>query len=249
MKSYNETVNNVFRRINEYEKVRKRKRKIISETAAGLFCICMIVIVGIGSHNVITTSSPGNVQVNTVIGNAVSANQSQTDKKIENNRNNPGLSSNLPNNAGSVLPSKQVIRSYPCSGQERYVLPKNGEVLITTPLYNAMMEYGNSVVYEIEVYLLNNAESYLSNEAEWMQEYERISKITKDGQLGLSTYNDGNGQKRYMLLGVVSSDFIENFPVSDRYGYCFQLSGESDCCSYGDDDNTSVFNGVLSYNG
>ena len=231
MKSYNETVNNVFRRINEYETVQKRKRKIISRTVTSLCCACMIAIIGIGSHNIMTSSPWGNEQT-------------------ESNHNNPSIvnpdqPANLPNNAGSVLPPKQVIRSYPCSEPERYVLPKNGEILITKPLYTATKEYGDSVVYEIEVYLLNNAESYLNNEAEWMQEYERISKIMEDEQLGLSTYNDDNGQKCYMLLGVVSKDFIHNFPVSDQYGYYITLSGGTDECT-AQDPNIDIYNGKAS---
>ena len=264
MKSYNETVNNVFRRINEYETVQKRKRKIISRTVTSLCCACMIAIIGIGSHNIMTSSPWGNEQTESNHNNPGIVNPDQSanlpnnagsvlppkNEQTESNHNNPSIvnpdqPANLPNNAGSVLPPKQVIRSYPCSEPERYVLPKNGEILITKPLYTATKEYGDSVVYEIEVYLLNNAESYLNNEAEWMQEYERISKIMEDEQLGLSTYNDDNGQKCYMLLGVVSKDFIDNFPVSDQYGYYITLSGGTDECT-AQDPNIDIYNGKAS---
>lgn len=241
MKSYDETVKDVFLRMNEYEAVQKRKRRIISRTVTSLCCACMIAIIGIGSHNIITSPSWDNEQTESNHNNPSIVNSDQHNPGIV----NPGQPANLPNNAGSVLPPKQVIRSYPCSEPERYVLPKNGEILITKPLYAATKEYGDSVVYEIEVYLLNNAESYLSNEAEWMQEYERISKITEDEQLGLSTYNDGNGQKCYMLLGVVSKDFIDNFPVSDQYGYYITLSGGTDECT-AQDPNIDIYNGKAS---
>ena len=241
MKSYDETVKDVFLRMNEYEAVQKRKRRIISRTVTSLCCACMIAIIGIGSHNIITSPSWDNEQTESNHNNPSIVNSDQHNPGIV----NPGQPANLPNNAGSVLPPKQVIRSYPCSEPERYVLPKNGEILITKPLYAATKEYGDSVVYEIEVYLLNNAESYLSNEAEWMQEYERISKITEDEHLGLSTYNDGNGQKCYMLLGVVSKDFIDNFPVSDQYGYYITLSGGTDECT-AQDPNIDIYNGKAS---
>ena len=241
MKSYDETVKDVFLRMNEYEAVQKRKRRIISRTVTSLCCACMIAIIGIGSHNIITSPSWDNEQTESNHNNPSIVNSDQHNPGIV----NPGQPANLPNNAGSVLPPKQVIRSYPCSEPERYVLPKNGEILITKPLYAATKEYGDSVVYEIEVYLLNNAESYLSNEAEWMQEYERISKITEDEQLGLSTYNDGNGQKCYMLLGVVSKNFIDNFPVSDQYGYYITLSGGTDECT-AQDPNIDIYNGKAS---
>ena len=261
MKSYDETVKDVFLRMNEYEAVQKRKRRIISRTVTSLCCACMIAIIGIGSHNIITSPSWDNEQTESNHNNPSIVNSDQHNPSIVNSDQhnpgivnsdqhnpgivNPGQPANLPNNAGSVLPPKQVIRSYPCSEPERYVLPKNGEILITKPLYAATKEYGDSVVYEIEVYLLNNAESYLSNEAEWMQEYERISKITEDEQLGLSTYNDGNGQKCYMLLGVVSKDFIDNFPVSDQYGYYITLSGGTDECT-AQDPNIDIYNGKAS---
>ena len=54
-----------------------------------------------------------------------------------------------------------------------------------------------------------------------------------------------NGQKRYMLLGVVSKDFIDNFPVSDQYGYYITLSGGTDECT-AQDPNIDIYNGKAS---
>lgn len=246
MKSYNETVNNVFRRINEYETAQKKKRKIISRTVIGFCCAFMIVIIGIGSHNVIASSPRNNEQTE-----SRQSNPGMDSEKTEDVCNTPGYIANSPYNAEPVLPPKQVIRSYPCSEPERYVLPKNGEILITKPLYYAMQEYEDSVLYEIEVYLLINGESYLDSEDELMQEYERISDAMKNSEtmknehLGLSTYSDGNGQKSYMLLGVVSKNVIDSFPVSDRYGYYITLSGGTDECT-AQEPNISVYNGKAS---
>lgn len=48
MKSYDETINNVFGRIGEYEKIQKRKRSVIIKGAVSFCCVCAIALVGVG---------------------------------------------------------------------------------------------------------------------------------------------------------------------------------------------------------
>lgn len=48
MKSYDETISNVFDRIGEYETKQKRKRSAITKTAASFCCVCAIALVGVG---------------------------------------------------------------------------------------------------------------------------------------------------------------------------------------------------------
>lgn len=48
MKNYDETINSVFERINEYEVEKKHKRKIITRTVTSLCCFCLVALLGIG---------------------------------------------------------------------------------------------------------------------------------------------------------------------------------------------------------
>ena len=47
MKTYNETINTVFERIEQYNSVQKRKRKIITRVAVPAFSMCLAVVVSI----------------------------------------------------------------------------------------------------------------------------------------------------------------------------------------------------------
>lgn len=48
MKNYKEMANDVFCRIDEYEKKQKRKRQLIIRTVTSLSCVCLAVLVGFG---------------------------------------------------------------------------------------------------------------------------------------------------------------------------------------------------------
>lgn len=235
MKSYNETINDVFERISEYKTAQKRKRRMITSTAACLCCACLIAFVGIGFHHINSEIPLGTEQTG-----------GSTDKPTASDQNQSvNNAANLPNNAEPSIPSKQVIHSYECSEPERYVLPKNGDVLITFPLYTAMEEYGDTVLYQIEVSLLKNGEAYVTDKAEWQHEFERLAKITGDEQLGLSTYKDGEQQEHYILTGIVSKQLIDHFAASDQYGYFITLSGGFEDCTY-NQPNIIISNGKAS---
>lgn len=48
MKSYEEMADDVFRRMGEYERLQKRRRKWITGTVTSLCCVCLIVLLGFG---------------------------------------------------------------------------------------------------------------------------------------------------------------------------------------------------------
>lgn len=50
MKNYNEMAQSVLNRINEYETVKKRKKKIFIRTAVPAYCLCTAVIAGVAIH-------------------------------------------------------------------------------------------------------------------------------------------------------------------------------------------------------
>lgn len=243
MKSYNETVNTVFCRMEEYETAQKRKRKIMAEAGACLCCACIIAAIGIGTHRVTAKSPAGKEQTNVSVHNSESANQNKTDEPAVNGFFIPSDSDgqqNTPESETSQQLSIPTVYSYPCSETEKYRAPKNGEIIMSLPLRSAMEKYGNDTYYAVEIFLTEN-EVNVTDRAKWLQEYERM-KLINGGKLGLSESKNSNGQIYYMLLGHVSKDCLDNFPVSDKYGYFIQLSGDADEFT----ENFNAFHGTVS---
>lgn len=48
MKSYDETINNVFDRIGQYEKRKRERRKTVTRTIMSFACVCLIMLLGVG---------------------------------------------------------------------------------------------------------------------------------------------------------------------------------------------------------
>lgn len=48
MKSYNEMANKVFERRDQYEANKKQKRKILTRTLTPVFCLCIVLLLGVG---------------------------------------------------------------------------------------------------------------------------------------------------------------------------------------------------------
>lgn len=243
MKSYNETVETVFCRMEKYETAQKRKRTIIVKTGACLCCACIISAIGIGFHNITDKSSIGKEQPNVSVRNSESANQNKTDEPEINGLFIPADSDGHQSTSESGTSQQQsipTIYSYPCSEAEKYRAPKNGEIIMSLPLRSAMEQYGDSTYYAVEIFLTEN-EADVTDGAKWSQEYDRM-KILNGGKLGFSISKNSNGQTYYMLLGHVSKDCLDNFPVSDKYGYFIQLSGDADEFK----ENFNVFHGTVS---
>lgn len=243
MKNYNETINTVFCRMEEYETTQKRKRKIIAKTGVCLCCACIIAAIGIGTHRVTTKSPAEKEQTNVNVSNSESANQNKTDEPAVNGFFIPAHSDGQQNTSESETSqhlSFQTVYSYPGSETEKYRAPKNGEIIMSLPLRSAIEEYGDSAYYAVEIFLTENEEN-VTDKAKWLQEYERM-KLLNGGKLGLSTSKNSDGQIYYMLLGHVSKDCLENFPASEKYGYFIQLSGDADEFT----ENFNVLNGTVS---
>ncbi len=70
MKTYNETVNTVFERIDEYKTAQKRKKKIITHTAVPACCIALAAMIGIGvwQSDVFKSKPSVSLEDSTVIG-------------------------------------------------------------------------------------------------------------------------------------------------------------------------------------
>ncbi|MDE5994240.1 MAG: hypothetical protein K2G60_01870 [Oscillospiraceae bacterium] len=242
MKSYNETVDTVFRRMAEYETAQKRKRRIITDAGVCLCCACIIAAIGIGTHCVTAKSPAENEQANVNVSNSESANRNKTDGSAINSFFIPADSDGQQNTSESETSQRRIptVYSYPGSEAGKYRAPKNGEIIMSTPLRSAIEKYGDSAYYAVEIFLTEN-EADVTDRAKWLQEYERM-QILNGGKLGFSTSKNSDGQTYYILLGHVSKDCLENFPVSDKYGYFIQLSGDADEFT----ENFNVLNGTVS---
>lgn len=70
MKNYDETINNVFERIDEYKQKQARKKKIIMRVALPVFSVCLAVAIGVFAFrdDIFKTKPPATVEDSTVIG-------------------------------------------------------------------------------------------------------------------------------------------------------------------------------------
>ena len=50
MKNYDETIDSVFSRINEYEIRKSQRKKVMTKTAVSVCCVCLVALVGLGMH-------------------------------------------------------------------------------------------------------------------------------------------------------------------------------------------------------
>ncbi len=70
MKNYDETINTVFERIDEYKLKQKRKRKIVTRVAVPAFSVCLAVAIGVfvWKGDMFKTKPPVTLDDSTVIG-------------------------------------------------------------------------------------------------------------------------------------------------------------------------------------
>ncbi len=70
MKNYDETINTVFERIDEYKLKQKRKRKIVTRVAVPAFSVCLAVTIGVFAFkgDIFKTKPPVTLDDSTVIG-------------------------------------------------------------------------------------------------------------------------------------------------------------------------------------
>ena len=106
MKNYNETINSVFERINEYEIEKKRKRKTVTKTVTSLCCVCLVALLGIGVwQSDLFKPMPPTVLDGSNIGESNNSSLQATDNKNENDLNQSQQSTTAPNGNESATPT------------------------------------------------------------------------------------------------------------------------------------------------
>ena len=108
-----------------------------------------------------------------------------------------------------------------------YATPKNGECNLSVPLSRAIEKYGDSVRYRIRIDFFRDGKQLLNGSDEVDAEVERISAILMEKYgVGLSvlTFTDRDGKKTVTVThDGAEKELIENFPVSNEYGYFLWL--------------------------
>lgn len=106
MKNYDETINSVFERINEYEIEKKRKRKTVTKTVISLCCVCLVALLGIGVwQSDLFKPMPPTVLDDSNIGESNNSILQATDNKNENDLNQSQQSTTAPNGNESATPT------------------------------------------------------------------------------------------------------------------------------------------------
>ena len=222
MKRYEETINDVFRRIGAYREQQKKRRNLLKKTAASLCCVCLLAFIGLGIYHSALTPAGEEPAASAVAGVSSSNNSNKEGQS-------PGVGNiaHLPNGAEPPVSYRRIIRSYSYIGNEPCALPQNGEIMMTAPLRKALEEYGGDVVYYIEIVPVKNASATETGKAGLMREFERLSgKATADGSaVSFETYAGQDGE-HYILSGIVTKYFMESFPASEQYGYILSLYDE-----------------------
>jgi len=87
MKNYDETVNSVMEKINEYEIERKHKRKVLARTVGSLCCFCLTVLIGVGvwQSGIFGTETPIISESSAVGDNNSGTSQNQYESEQSNN--------------------------------------------------------------------------------------------------------------------------------------------------------------------
>lgn len=116
MKNYDETINTVFERIDEYKLKQKRKRKIITRVAVPAFSVCLAIAIGVFAWkgDMFKTKPPVTLDDSTVIGEKDYIEPDEVDGDLQGN-GQEAPPSNSGNNTSSVggndnTPSDSVHR-------------------------------------------------------------------------------------------------------------------------------------------
>ena len=187
MKNYNETINSVFDRINEYEVEKRRKRKIITRTVTSLFC-CLVALLGVGvwQSGLIGTTPP------TV---------------LDEEKNNSSISSqqdtNKPNNSVGVTSDATIIWGNASEFQDMGFTEWNGKPL-TFSLSDALSNEKNKsslfaigVSFELDEKFIYEGKSLAEYSAEVDKEHlldNRLGELLKVGdelKYGEALYKTG----------------------------------------------------------
>lgn len=227
MKNCDEMVNSLFERREQYITEQKRKRKVITRTAASVCCICFVAVLSYGIWeggwmskimSVPPKASPA-IGIYDSIDNADDTNQ-PSDSIVSNETQTQDTNSISKEESGqdSLVEWKgKIISDYIESSAASYQIPDSNSFGISIPLKTAIKEYGDTARYAVvvDIFVDNDVCTDLSIlEAEMLRVKE----------LGYETYIEVNNSKEepiYYFCMQATKEQLENFDCNENYGYFF----------------------------
>ena len=230
MKNSEEMVNSLLERRDQYVAEQRKKRKSIVRITSAACSFVLVALLGVGvwqsgwldSTTPPTTDNPG-----------ISAGQDNVTGK---GNKDEGLSDGdftgaLPNYTGVIdNPSSdtgrdgvKVISIYEAKNEidTKYKEPANGHIIFTYPLKEAMNEYGDSVLYDVRIYLFKDEAKVAFDNNPIKAEVERLQKS------GCSVSIEIYGDNQFYFAVKAKKSHLDNFVASEDYGYFIELADES----------------------
>lgn len=239
MKNYREMANSVLQRSDEIIRSNQKKRKTAIMAVSALSC-CLAVLLGIGVMKGKLTVNPKPETAESTQNHHTTERTSQT---VINGVNVPWSPDGTDSTDGRENAPIKIIDRYGSDTSEKYLFPQNGTVLITIPLKEAMEEHGNAPMYRIKIGIVKDGKELVTDKAQLSTEFERICNAVtdnKENQIAFETSTNDKGTF-FKISGTVTSDFIENFPASEKYGYNLSLYCTGDVYT---EEHVDIINGV-----
>ena len=232
MKNYDELTNDLLERRNQYVTEQRNRKKVMKRVITPICCFCLVALLGIGlwqgdffKSNPPISDNPG-----------ISAGQDDAAGK---GTNDEGLSNGeftgaLPNITGVAdgdssdadRDNVKVISSFESqNGLAKYKAPANGDVILTYPLKEAMKEYGDSVVYDVRIYLYKDETIAVFDNNPIKSEAERLSKSGCSVSIELCEGSESAYQFYFTVKAKKSQ--LDDFAASEDYGYFIRLADEN----------------------
>lgn len=218
MKNYNEMANDVLHRIGEYENKQRQKRNTLTRIGSIAACFCLAVIVGI-------TAWGGDFLPTAPTQTTENENNSKTTIEHTDNSNDTDKE-NIGNWPIDYVPDRnevKIIASYNDGMNENDLcdaVPKNGEIVFSKRLKDAMDEHRDSALYLVNVDVFGNGQ-HLENDSPQVESIRE--QLTEAGYIvAYETYFDGTESHYYFAIHAKLNELLE-FEAYENYGYRLTL--------------------------
>lgn len=218
MKSYNEMANIVLRRIGEYEEKQREKRKTLMRIGSVTACFVIAAIVGITAWGGnFLPQSPAQTTENEAFINT-------TNDYSENSDNNGSADiAHWPFNYTPDRSEVKMIASYNDGINEDDIcdtVPKDGEIVFSERLKNAIDEYGDSVLYLVTIDVFSNGQRLEADSPQVEAVREQLAQA--DYIVAYSSFSDSVSNHYFFYLHAKLSD-LAKLETYGNYGYRLTL--------------------------
>ena len=227
MKNSEEMVNSLLERRDKYAAEQRNRKKVMKRVITPICCFCLVALLGIGlwQGDFFKSNPPISDDPGISTGQEDAAGKGTNDNVLSNGEFTgalPHISGVLDGDSSDAdRDGVKVISSYVPKNEidAKYRIPANGEYVFTYPLMEAMKEYGDSVLYNVRIYVFEDGtKADDENNYDIKTEVERLDKSGFPVWIG----EDANGQFYYAIKAKKSQ--LDNFVASEDYGYFIKLA-------------------------